>query len=78
MVTNRNTDHETRAPSRGTMSDYQMSALEVAAQTSDERAFDCAMAAIDWRARSAEDLMRAIQLALEAGTFGSAREISSL
>jgi len=78
MVTNRNTEQENQIPSRPAMPAYEMAALRAAAETGDGRAFTFAMNAIDWRAQSAEDFLKATQLALEAGAFGAARELSAL
>jgi len=78
MVTNRNTDQESQSPSRATMPDCELAELRAAAEAGDERAFSRAVNAIDWRIQSSEDFVKATQLALEAGAFGAARQLSTL
>ena len=56
--------------------DYEMARLEAAAQAGDESAFLVAQNTIDWSRRSAEDFMRAVQLALAAGAYSAARRLS--
>ena len=56
--------------------DYKMARLEAAAEVGDERAFWATVQAIDWTTRSPEDFIRTTQLALQAGAYLTARQIS--
>ena len=60
-----------------TTADYEMAQLESAAAVGDEQAFLASHMAIDWQSRSAEDLIRAVRLALAAGAFMAARNLSA-
>ena len=53
-----------------------MPQLEAAAEAGDERAFVTVKEAIEWSAQPAEDFIKGIQLALRAGAFSSARQLS--
>jgi hypothetical protein len=57
--------------------DEAMVRLEKAAFAKDEMAFLAARQAIDWSERPAEDFVRAIDLALLAGAFLAARNLSA-
>lgn len=62
---------------RARASDEGMGRLEKAAFAKDEMAFLAARQAIDWRERPAEDFVRAVDLALMAGAFVAARNLSA-
>ena len=54
-----------------------MEMLEAAAESQDEYRFVQTAKTIDWRSRPAADILRAIRLALEAGAYSAARELSA-
>jgi hypothetical protein len=62
---------------RSFFDDFLMALLEEVAEVEDEATFISIGKAIDWSDRSEEDFVRGIKLALKAGAFLFARELSS-
>jgi len=60
----------------GNQMDTMMAELEHAASDGNEKAFIDAANVIDWNHRNAEDLVKAVQLALSAGAYLKARKIA--
>lgn len=58
--------------------DNEIEMLEAAAESGNEAYFVTAMKSIDWQGRPPEDFSHAARLALEAGAYGAARDISAL
>lgn len=56
--------------------DLEMLQLELAAQANDETAFISAANSMDWTRRPVEDILRAVQLALQAWAHLKARNLS--
>jgi len=57
--------------------DREMARLQTAANAGDEQAFLAAKCAMDWSARSGDDFMRAVRLALTAGALMAARNLAA-
>jgi hypothetical protein len=78
MVTSSNVNQDTRPTSGGATPDSEMARLQAAAEVTNEGLFLSAMNSMDWHTRSAADFLYATQLALEAGAFVAARQLSAL
>ena len=58
--------------------DHEIETLEAAAESANEGDFVSAVRSIDWQSRPPGDFLRATRLALEAGAYAVARDISAL
>ena len=67
---------ETTSSSPSTVRDLEMSSLEAAASTRDDELFVSTIREINWNARSVNEHISAIQLALETGAHSAARRLA--
>ncbi|MGH9762879.1 MAG: response regulator, partial [Blastocatellia bacterium] len=58
--------------------DSEMEVLEAAAESQDEYRFVQAVKTLDWRSRTGRDVLVATRLALKAGAYITARELSAM
>jgi hypothetical protein len=65
-------------PARSGTREDDLRVLEEAAARKDISGFGRAQEAIDWAAHQAEDIIRAMDLALEVGAYGTARTLSEI